>query len=63
MAFLRSFNTVRIMAFLLLTAVVIAIEIQVTHTDVFSQHPAGLSMAVLFDLVFVTTGLFYWLVA
>lgn len=63
MAFLRSFNAARIVTFLLLTAIVIGVEIQVTHTDAFSRHPAGLSMAVLFDLVFVTTGLFYWLVA
>lgn len=63
MAFLRSVNASRIVVFLLLTAVVIGMEIQVTHTDTFSRHPAGLSMAVLVDLVFVTTGLFYWLVA
>lgn len=62
MAFLRSFATSRITAFVLLTMLMIGVEIAVTHTASFSRHPASLSMAVLFDLIFVTTALFYWLV-
>lgn len=51
------------MAFFLLTILLISIETGVTHTNSFSRHPAILSIGVLFDLVLVTTALFYWLVA
>lgn len=41
----------------------IGVEMAVTRTLAFSRYPTGVSMAVLFDLVCVTTALFYWLVA
>lgn len=63
MAFLRSFATSRIAIFLLLAILLVSVEVFITRTAAFSRHPMHLSMAVLFDLVFVTTGLFYWLVA
>lgn len=60
---LRPLISPRLWAFLILTALLIWAEVMVTHTRTFSQHPAALSMGVLFDLVFVTTGIFYWIVA
>ncbi|MFD2932269.1 hypothetical protein [Spirosoma flavum] len=63
MTFPRRFITPRIVAFLLLTVLLIWIEMSVARTVTFSQQPIVLSIGVLFDLVFVTTGVFYWLVA
>lgn len=63
MAFLRSFATSRIVRFLLLAILLVSAEVFITRTAAFNRHPMQLSMAVLFDLVFVTTGIFYWLVA
>ncbi|GAB4036369.1 hypothetical protein [Spirosoma jeollabukense] len=60
---LRPLVSPRLWAFLILTALLIWTEVMVTHTWAFSQHPAVLSVSVLFDLVFVTTGIFYWMVA
>ena len=60
---LRPLVSPRLWAFLILTALLIWTEVMVTHTRAFSQHPAVLSVGVLFDLVFVTTGIFYWIVA
>ncbi len=62
MTFFYNYNTPRTLAFLLLTALLVWIEVIVTHTVSFSQHPATLSMGIAFDLVFVTTDLFYGLV-
>ena len=62
MSFFRPIASIRLPIFLLLTACLIWIEWAVTHTSGFRQHPVGLSLAVLFDLVFVTAILFYWLV-
>ncbi|GAB2570569.1 hypothetical protein [Spirosoma areae] len=63
MALLRSYTSLRVVAFVLLTALLIWVEVVITHTSAFSRQPVGLSLAVLFDLVFVPTALFYWLVA
>ncbi|MBD2754810.1 hypothetical protein [Spirosoma validum] len=63
MTFLRLFATSRMAIFILIAVLLISTEVFVTHTPAFSRHPVGLSVAVLFDLVFVTTALFYWLVA
>ena len=62
MTFLHNFISPRTLAFLLLTALLIWIEVVVTRTVAFSQHPTTLSLGIVFDLVFITTGLFYWLV-
>ena len=58
----RSLVSPRLWAFLILAALLIWAEVMVTHTRAFGQHPAVLSLGVLFDLVFVTTGIFYWIV-
>ena len=63
MAFLRFVNTSRTILFLLLTTLLISIELVVVRTSIFSRHTTILSLGVFFDLVFVTTGIFYWLVA
>ncbi|SFD98795.1 hypothetical protein [Spirosoma endophyticum] len=60
---LRPLVSPRFGAFLILTALLIWTEVMVTHTRAFSQHPAVLSVGVLCDLVFVTSGIFYWIVA
>ncbi|MVM39777.1 hypothetical protein GO730_22810 [Spirosoma sp. HMF3257] len=60
---LSNFISARMLAFLLLTALLIGVEIMVTQMVVFGKNPILLSVGVLFDLVFVTTALFYWLVA
>lgn len=62
MSFFRPIALFRLPVFLFITACIIWIEWTVTHTSAFSQYPVGLSLAVLFDLVFVTTALFYGLV-
>ena len=49
----------RLVAFLLFTALLVGTEVIVTHTAAFSRHPATLSAGVIFDLVIVTTGVFY----
>ena len=48
--------------FLLLLAGILAVEIRVVHSTAFAHNPAALSLAVLFDLTIVTSGLFYWLI-
>ena len=63
MIFLRTSLISRLFLFLALTMLLIGVEIAVTRTLAFSRYPTGVSMAVLFDLVCVTTALFYWLVA
>ncbi|ADB41591.1 hypothetical protein [Spirosoma linguale] len=63
MASLRLFLTPKTGYFVLLTGLIIGIELAVTHTAGFNRHPVAVSLGVVFDLVFVTTGLFYWLVA
>ncbi|GAB2554034.1 hypothetical protein [Spirosoma aerophilum] len=63
MASLRLFLTPKTGFFILLTALLIGVELVITQTTGFSRHPVALSLGVVFDLVFVTTGLFYWLVA
>lgn len=60
---LRLSNKLRLFAFLLLVAAIISIETAVTRSPAFVRHPVGVSLAVFFDLVFITTALFYWLVA
>ncbi|QDK83359.1 hypothetical protein EXU85_34050 [Spirosoma sp. KCTC 42546] len=59
----RNFISSRILAFLLLTILLIGVEVMVTQTVVFGKNPLLLSVGVLVDLVFVTTGLFYWIVS
>ena len=59
----RTILSPRVLSFLLLTALLMWLEVTVTHTIAFSRHPMAVSFGVLFDLVFVTTGAFYWLVA
>ena len=63
MTLFHSYLSPRIATFLLLTALLIGLEVIITRTVVFSQHPITLSLGVAFDLVVVTTVLFYWLVA
>jgi hypothetical protein len=63
MSFFRPIALFRLPVFLVLTACLIGIEWAVTHTSAFAKHPSDLSLAVLFDLVFMTTALFYGLVA
>lgn len=63
MATVRLFLTPKTGFFILLTALLISVELAVTHTTGFSRHPVAVSLGVLFDLVVVTSGLFYWLVA
>ena len=41
----------------------VGIEVFVTRTAAFSRHPAALSVGIIFDLVIVATGVFYWFVA
>lgn len=53
----------RVSAFLLLAVAIISVETVVTRSPVFGRHPIGISLAVLFDLILVTTALFYWLIA
>ncbi|UFH55352.1 hypothetical protein [Spirosoma sp. KNUC1025] len=62
MAFLRAHGTSPMAVFLLLTGLIIGVEVFVTHTAAFNRYPVHLSAAVLFDLVFIPTGLFYWLI-
>lgn len=63
MASVRLFLTPKTGFFVLLTGLLISVELAVTHTTGFSRHPVAVSLGVLFDLVVVTSGLFYWLVA
>jgi hypothetical protein len=63
MASLRLFLTPKTGFFVLLTALLIGVELAVTQTTGFSRHPAAVSLGVVFDLVCITTALFYWLVA
>lgn len=63
MASLRAFLTPSILLFLVLTILLVWVEVVITHTNTFSQHPVALSAGVVFDLVFVTSFLFYRLVA
>ncbi|GAB4037813.1 hypothetical protein [Spirosoma gilvum] len=54
---------IRVAAFLLLTGLLLWVEVTVLHSTAFRLHPTGISLAILFDLVFVTVGLFYGLIA
>ena len=63
MTLYRSSPLPRLLLFLVLTMLLISVEMAVTRTPAFNRYPIGLSIAVLFDLVCVTTGLFYGLVA
>ena len=62
MPFFAAFRVPRLVAFLLLTVLLIGIEVAITHSAAFSSHQGYVSAGVIFDLVFVTTGLFYWLI-
>ena len=63
MTLFRNQISPRLLAFVLLTALLIWTEVAVMHTTAYSQHPHHLSVGILFDLIFLTTGLFYWLIA
>lgn len=63
MASFRLFLSTKTLLFIFLTALLICVEIGVTQTTQFSQHSLAISIGILFDLVFITAGLFYWLVA
>ncbi|MCX6213482.1 hypothetical protein [Spirosoma sp.] len=63
MSSLRLFLTPKTGLFILLTGLLVSVELAVTQTTGFVRRPMAVSLGVMFDLVFVTTGLFYWLVA
>lgn len=52
-----------LLAFLLPTILLIGVESLIAHTTTLSQHKSVLSVGILFDLVFIPTTLFYWLIA
>ncbi len=63
MAFAHNRIPPRLVAFLLFTTLLVGIDVTITHTVAFSQHPATLSAGIVFDLFIVTTVAFYWFVA
>lgn len=63
MASFRLFVTTKTFLFVFLTALLICVEMSITQTARFSQHSSAISVGILFDLVFIASGLFYWLVA
>lgn len=63
MASFRLFLTTKTLSFIFLTALLICVEVAITQTTQFSQHSSVVSVGILFDLVFITAGLFYWLIA
>ena len=55
--------THRLLLCTLLMACLVGVEVAVTHTATFGQHPLYLSIGILFDCTMVATVLFYGLVA